>query len=373
MEKIQKFGSSLLEGVIFFPVVALFIGMSKWIAIYSDGVISTALEYTGLAILEHLGVIFSASMAYALTKDKHGISSLSAMIGFFITTGIYNQMNHNIEFQLDNSNVFIGFIIAIIVAISYNKCSDKKLISCFAFFSGRRIIPIITSFLSVLLSFCLLMIWPIIATILFYMVEGIAALGNIGAGLFGFLNRLLIPTGLHHVLNAAFWTPLIGINDIGNFWMSAESSYEGIKIGMYQAGFFPIFMFALPGAALAIYQSAKEEDKKRIGKVLLWGAISSFFTGVTEPIEFIFMLTSPILYFIHSALTGLSLYIAAKLNLIAGFGFSAGCIDFILSSNMPLASNIHLLIIEGISFFFIYYFLFKIAIKKFTVSIYSNI
>ena len=186
-------------------------------------------------------------------------------------------------------------------------------------------------------------------------------MGPFGAGIYGFLNRLLIPVGLHHALNGVFWLDVAGINDISNFW--ASKGTPGVT-GMYQAGFFPIMMFGLLGGALAFVHTARPAQKAKVASIMGAAAFASFFTGVTEPIEFAFMFVAPVLYLLHAVLTGISLFISATMHWIAGFGFSAGFVDLFLSSRMPMAVKWYMLIIQGIAFFAIYYFSFKFLIEK---------
>jgi PTS system N-acetylglucosamine-specific IIC component len=189
-------------------------------------------------------------------------------------------------------------------------------------------------------------------------------MGAVGAGIYGFLNRLLIPTGLHHALNAVFWFDTVNINDLANFWSS-----QGVKgmTGRYMAGYFPIMMFGLPGAALAMYHTARADRKKVVGSMLMAASISAFVTGLTEPIEFLFMFLSPLLYIVHSLLTGLSMYIAALMQWTAGFNFSAGLIDWTFSTLMPLANKPYMLLLQGLFFFALYYFVFRFFIKRFNL------
>ena len=187
-------------------------------------------------------------------------------------------------------------------------------------------------------------------------------MGAVGAAIYGFLNRLLIPVGLHHALNSVFWFDVAGINDIGNFW--AGTGTKGVT-GMYQAGFFPIMMFGLVGAAFAFIKTAKPENKEKIKSIMLAAGFATFFTGITEPVEFAFMFVAPGLYLLHAVLTGVSLFIAASMHWIAGFGFSAGLVDLVLSSNLPLANKPMMLVLQGLVFFVIYYFTFVAIIEKF--------
>ncbi|MGL5739146.1 MAG: PTS transporter subunit EIIC, partial [Plesiomonas shigelloides] len=201
--------------------------------------------------------------------------------------------------------------------------------------------------------------------------EGIQGMGAVGAGIYAFFNRLLIPVGLHHALNSVFWFDVAGINDIPNF-LGGQASIDAGKAvlgvtGMYQAGFFPIMMFGLPGAALAIYHTAKRENREKVASIMLAAAFAAFFTGVTEPLEFSFMFVAPVLYVIHALLTGISVFIAASMHWIAGFGFSAGLVDMVLSSRNPLATQWYMLVLQGFAFSAVYYFVFRFAIVKFNL------
>lgn len=220
-------------------------------------------------------------------------------------------------------------------------------------------------------AFVLLYVWPVIYDALVAFGEYIKNLGAYGAGIYGFFNRLLIPVGLHHALNSVFWFDVAGINDIPNFLGGQKSINDGLAVigitGRYQAGFFPIMMFGLPGAALAMYHTAKAANKDKTASIMMAAAFAAFFTGVTEPLEFSFMFVAPQLYLLHAFLTGISLYIAATMQWIAGFGFSAGLIDMVLSSRNPLAVHWYMLIVQGIAFFFIYYVTFRFVIVKFNL------
>ena len=243
----------------------------------------------------------------------------------------------------------------------YDKFYKVELPKALTFFSGRRLVPILTSVAAMLLSLVLYFIWPVLYSGLVTFGKSIVSMGPFGAGIYGFFNRLLIPVGLHHALNGVFWFDVAGLNDIGNFW--ASKGTKGIT-GMYQAGFFPIMMFGLLGGALAFVHTARPAQKAKVASIMGAAAFASFFTGVTEPIEFAFMFVAPVLYLLHAVLTGISLFIAASMHWIAGFGFSAGFVDLVLSSRMPMAVNWFMLILQGAVFFAVYYFSFKFVINK---------
>ena len=192
----------------------------------------------------------------------------------------------------------------------------------------------------------------------------ILGFGPVGAGIYVFLNRALLPLGLHHALNAVFWFDTAGINDLNLFWSGADGAVKGVT-GQYMTGFFPVMMFGLPAGALAMYHTAKDSKKKTAASLLLAGALASFFTGITEPLEFAFMFMAPGLYLVHAVLTGISAIVCAMLPFRIGFNFSAGFVDWFLSFKAPMAVNPWLLIPVGLVFAVIYYVVFRIVIVKF--------
>lgn len=388
MKKLQNLGKALMQPVAILPVAALFMGIGYWIDPNGWGAGSPVAAFfikAGGSVLDMIGILFAVGVAYGLAKDKNGAAALSGLVGFLVVTTLLAPAS--IAFyrgvdpatisvaegwgKINNGNVFIGIITAIIAAWCYNRFHNVKLHDALAFFSGRRLVPILTAFFSILASVVLYFIWPIIYSALVTFGEGIMNMGAVGAGIYGLFNRLLIPTGLHHALNAVFWFDIAGINDIPNFIGGAKSLAEGTAqigiTGMYQAGFFPIMMFGLPGAALAMYQEAKPQKKKVVMGLMIAGAFASFFTGVTEPLEFSFMFLAPLLYLMHAILTGISVAIAAAFHWTAGFGFSAGVIDFILSMRNPVANKPYMLLVMGVVFFAVYYLLFRFAIRKWNI------
>lgn len=375
MKYLQNLGKSLMLPVAVLPAAAILMGIGYGIDPEGWGEankVAAFLISAGSAILDFLPVLFAVGVAVGMAKEKDGSAALSGLVGFLIVTTVLSVDNvallQGIEAESVNAafanieNVFVGIISGLIAAAMYNRFSKTKLPDALAFFSGKRLVPIMTAGTMLLLSLLFLFIWPIAYSGLVAFGTAISNLGSVGAGLYGFFNRLLIPTGLHHALNSVFWFDVAGINDIANFWSSQGE--KGIT-GMYQAGFFPIMMFGLPAATLAMYHTAKTRRRKQVASLLMAAAFAAFLTGVTEPIEFSFMFLAPFLYVVHAALTGLSLFIASAFGWTAGFSFSAGAIDFFLSSRLPLANQPWMLIVQGLVFAVIYYFLFRFLIVKF--------
>ncbi|MGL4225165.1 MAG: N-acetylglucosamine-specific PTS transporter subunit IIBC [Vibrio sp.] len=378
----QKVGKALMVPVATLPAAAILMGIGYWIDPNGWGANSALAAFlikAGAAIIDNMSVLFAIGVAYGMSKDKDGAAALSGFVGFLVVTTLLSPGAVAQIQGIDPSavpaafgkinNQFVGILVGIVSAEIYNRFSSVELHKALAFFSGKRLVPILTSFAGIFIAFILMYVWPHVYGGLVTFGESIQDLGSAGAGIYAFFNRLLIPVGLHHALNSVFWFDVAGINDIPNFLGGAKSIAEGTGIpgitGMYQAGFFPIMMFGLPGAALAIYHTSTAKNKEKVASIMIAAGFASFFTGVTEPLEFSFMFLAPALYVLHAALTGLSVFIAASMQWIAGFGFSAGLVDMVLSSRNPLAVNWYMLIAQGLVFFALYYVIFRTAILKF--------
>ncbi len=374
MEKLQKLGRALMVPVAVLPAAAILMGIGYWIDPVGWGAnspVAALLIKAGASIIDSMPILFAVGVAYGMSKDKDGAAALAGLVGFLVVTTLLSPAAIAQFTKVDVTavapafgkinNQFVGIVVGVMSASLYDKFYKVELPKALTFFSGRRLVPILTSVAAMLLSLVLYFIWPVLYSGLVTFGKSIVSMGPVGAGIYGFFNRLLIPVGLHHALNGVFWFDVAGINDIGNFW--ASKGTKGIT-GMYQAGFFPIMMFGLLGGALAFVHTARPAQKAKVASIMGAAAFASFFTGVTEPIEFAFMFVAPVLYLLHAVLTGISLFIAASMHWIAGFGFSAGFVDLVLSSRMPMAVNWFMLILQGIVFFAVYYFSFKFVITK---------
>ena len=263
------------------------------------------------------------------------------------------------------ANPFIGILSGVIGSSCYNKFKNTKLPNWLAFFSGKRCVAIIAGLVSIVVSAVLLFVWPLLFGALVALGDAVAGMGVAGAGIYAFLNRLLIPTGLHHALNNVFWFDTIGLGDLQHFWAGETSADVTWSLGMYMSGFFPCMMFGIPGAALAMIQCAKPAKKKIAIGLVASAAVCSFVCGVTEPFEFGFMFLAPGLYVIYALLYGIFTIITVALGFRAGFSFSAGATDLLFSSTLPAAQKTVLIIPLGIAAFVVFYFVFLFAIKKF--------
>lgn len=374
---LQKIGKALMVPVAVLPAAAILMGIGYWIDPAGWGANSQLAGFlikAGESIIGSMGILFAVGVAYGMSKDKNGAAALAGLVGFLVVTTLLAPgtvaMLKGIDpadvpaafGKINNGNQFVGILVGVITSVLYNKFKDVELHKALAFFSGRRLVPIVTAATMIVVSFALMVVWPILFNGLVAFGTSFIGLGSVGAALYGFLNRLLIPVGLHHALNSVFWFDVAGINDLGNFW--ASNGTKGVT-GMYMAGFFPIMMFGLVGAAAAFVKTARPENKNKIKSIMLAAGFATFFTGVTEPMEFAFMFVAPGLYLVHAILTGISLFIASSMHWIAGFGFSAGLVDLILSSRMPLANMPYMLVLQGLAFAAIYYFSFVFIIEKY--------
>ncbi|WP_413304179.1 N-acetylglucosamine-specific PTS transporter subunit IIBC [Bacillus sp. 1P10SD] len=374
---LQRIGRSLMLPVAVLPAAAILMGIGYWIdptGWGADSPLAAFLIKAGGSIIDNIPILFAVGVALGMAKEKDGSAALSGLVAYLVVTTLLSTNTVALLQGIDPAkvdpafgkigNAFVGILSGIVASTMFNRFSHVKLPDALAFFSGKRLVPIMTAVSMLVASAILFFVWPVIFTGLVSFGEGIAKLGALGAGLYGFFNRLLIPTGLHHALNSVFWFDVAGISDITNFW--ASKGEKGVT-GMYQAGFFPVMMFGLPAAALAMVHTAKTKKKKQVASLMLAAGFAAFFTGVTEPIEFAFMFVAPMLYLVHAILTGLSLAIAAAFHWTAGFGFSAGLVDFVLSLRIPIANQPYMLLVQGLVFAVIYYFLFRFIIVKFNL------
>ncbi len=380
MKFFQRLGRSLMLPVAVLPVAAILSGISYWISSAAGGAntFSAFVGAAGGALLDNMPLLFAVGVSIGMANKTDGTSALAGLVSWLtITTllapatvknlmGIAKLEEVNPAFG-KVQNVFVGIIAGLIGAWCYNKFKDTKLPDALSFFSGKRSVAIVTAGLSLVVAVVLMFIWPVVYTGLVTFGEWISTLGPFGAGLYGFFNRLLIPTGLHHALNSVFWFDVAGINDLPNFLNGANGDGVYGVTGQYMSGFFPVMMFGLPGAALAMYMTAKTSRKKVTYGIMLSAAVASFFVGVTEPLEFAFMFVAPWLYLIHAVFTGISVGIAALLPTRLGFGFSGGFIDMFLQWMNPLAQNPWILLLMGVAWFFIYFFTFYFVIKRFNL------
>lgn len=386
MKYLQKLGKALMLPVAVLPICGILMGIGYALApavMGAEGATSGA-AYTigfllikaGGALIDNMAWLFAIGAAVGLA-DNDGTAGLAGLVSFLmmqqlLNPGVVGMVRHleegtatYIAFQKVAGNSFIGILAAIVGAACYNKFKDTQMPDWLAFFSGKRFVAIATGLISILVSVVLLFVWPVIFDALVAIGTAIAGMGGIGAGIYAFLNRLLIPTGLHHALNNVFWFDTIGLGDLNHFWAGDVTGQNGVtwSLGMYMSGFFPCMMFGIAGAALAMVKTAKNK-KAAIGLVVS-AAICAFVCGVTEPFEFGFMFLCFPLYVVYSALYGIFTIITYYSGFRAGFCFSAGATDLVFSASLPAAAKTWMIIPLGIAAFVVFYFVFYFAITKF--------
>ena len=386
MKFLQKLGKSLMLPVACLPICGLLMGIGYALSptTMQGGVPEGFLELLGVflvkaggALIDNMALLFVIGVGVGMSDDNDGTGGVAALASWlmittllsesFVTTirpSVADNQASIIAFQ-KIANPFIGILSGIIGSTCYNKFKGVKLPDWLSFFSGKRCVAIVAGVVSIVVSAVLLFVWPVVFGALISVGQAIAGMGAVGAGIYAFLNRLLIPTGLHHALNNVFWFDTIGLGDLGNFWAGKTSADVTWDLGMYMSGFFPCMMFGIPGAALAMIQTAKSTKKKVAIGLVASAALCSFVCGVTEPFEFAFMFLAPALYLIYAALYGIFTVITVLVGFRAGFCFSAGATDLVFSAALPAAQNTWMIMPLGIAAFAVFYVVFRFAIVKF--------
>lgn len=377
LAKLQKLGKSLMLPVATLPAAGILQGLGlidyqKDIPLGALGAflnqyVTPFMTSGALAILDNLPIIFAIGVAIGFAGDA--VAGLSALIGYMVLTRVLEQVPLQMPFIPDdvklNMGVLGGFFVGLWSAYLYNKFHNIKMPDWLGFFAGKRFVPIITAASTMVLAVLIGMIWSPVQDGISAFGNWVVGLGGIGSFIFGTANRLLIPLGLHHVLNSIAWF------QIGDYTNAAGEVVHGDlwrffagdpSAGMFMSGFFPIMMFAMPAAALAFMHTAKPSKRALVGSIFIGSALASFLTGITEPLEFAFMFVAPLLYVVHAILTGLSGLIMYALDVHLGFAFSAGLIDYLV--NLKLSTNAWILLPVGLAFGVVYYLLFRFLIVK---------
>lgn len=328
----------------------------------------------GGALIDNMAILFAIGIGVGMSEENDGTGGLAALASWLMITNLLSTANVSVIMTLSEDatlafdkiqNPFIGIIAGIIGSLCYNRFKGTKLPDFLSFFSGKRCVAIVAGVVSIIVSVVLLFVWPILFGALVALGEAIVSLDAVGAGLYAFFNRLLIPFGLHHALNNVFWFDTIGLGDLTHFWAGDTSADVTWSLGMYMSGFFPCMMFGIPGAALAMVHTAKSNKKKIAIGLVTSAAIAAFVCGVTEPFEFAFMFLAPALYVIYALLYAIFTVITVLVGFRAGFSFSAGLTDLVFSAPLPAAQNTWMIIPLGIAAFIVFYVVFRFAIVKF--------
>lgn len=388
MKYFQKLGKALMLPVATLPICGILMGIGYWLCPSTMqggevvGLLQTIgflLVKAGSALIDNMAILFAIGVGLGMSDDSDGVGGLAGMVSYLMMTTLLNPgvvgtimtleegTEKYIAFSKVGGNQFIGILAGVIGAACFNKFKAAKLPDWLAFFSGKRCVAIVTGVVSILVSVVMLFVWPIIFSGLVAIGNAIINMGLVGVGIYTFLNRLLIPIGMHHALSNVFWFDTIGLGDLTYFWAGKTSADVTWSLGMYMAGFFPCMMFGVPGAALAIIHCAKDNKKKVASGLVASAAVCAFICGVTEPFEFGFMFLAPVLYVIYSLLYAVFAMITVALGFRAGFSFSAGATDLLFSASLPAAAKTWVIIPMGIAAFVVFYVVFRFAITKFNL------
>jgi N-acetylglucosamine PTS system EIICBA or EIICB component len=384
---LSRIGRSLMLPIAVLPAAALLVRFGQDDMLGKDGLdwtdvggvnIAAILAKAGGVVFDNLPLLFAVGIAIGFARRSDGSTALAAVVGWLVFNTVFNEMvaDNVVQIRPDGTpvlptmGVLSGILMGIVTALLYQKFYRVKLVPWLAFFGGRRFVPIVTAGSAVILGIFFGAIWPPIGEGINNFGDWLVDQGGVGAGIYGTVNRLLIPFGLHNIINPIMWfivgeyTPPGGepvFGDLHRYFAGDPSS------GLYMAGFFPVMMFGLPAAALAITHCARPERRKIVGGIMLSAAFCSFLTGVTEPIEFAFIFVAPLLFGIHAVLTGISMWLADLLNIHIGFGFSASFIDFLLNVGKSNTHNPWLVWVVGAVYAVVYYVIFRWAIIRFNI------
>ncbi|MGC4946512.1 PTS transporter subunit EIIC [Streptomyces sp. DT224] len=379
---LQKVGRSLQLPIAVLPAAGLMVRLGQPDVFGADGLgwdkVAAVFGNAGGAITGSLPILFCVGVAIGFAKKSDGSTALAALVGFLVYSKVLQafpvteaviQKGADTAATYNDPGVFGGIIMGLLSAVLWQRYHRKKLVDWLGFFNGRRLVPIIMAFVGVIVGVFFGLIWEPIGDGISNFGEWMTGLGSGGAALFGLINRALIPIGMHQFVNTVAWFQL------GDFTNAAGEVVHGDiprfladdpTAGMFQSGFFPIMMFGLPAAAIAIAHCARPERRKAVMGMMVSLALTSFVTGVTEPIEFSFMFIAPVLYVLHAVLTAAAMAVTWGLGVHAGFNFSAGFIDYAL--NWTHATKPWMIIPIGLVFAAIYYVTFRFAITKFNLT-----
>ena len=373
MKYAYRLGKAVMLPVACLPVAGLLMGVGFWLDPVGQGenlLLAHVMILAGSVLIDNMSLLFTLGVAVGLADEQDGTAALTGVISWLMIQKILSPDNVVIltgnrvdasSFSYIN-NQFVGILSGWIGAYCCNKYRFKVFRGPLQIYGGRVYALMMATIYAALASIMLLFAWPYLHSVCLYVGESLIGTGALGAGVYGFLNRLLIPTGFHHVLNSVFWFDLAGIADLNSFW-NGTGVYG--QTGMYMTGYFPVMIFGLPGAALAMYHTAYPAQKKMAAGLLLTASLCSVLTGVTEPLEFAFMFLAPGLFLLHAILMGISMYICAALPFRIGFNFSAGLMDYFMCLNAPMTQNPGLLLPVGLLFGLLYYIVFRFCILHF--------
>jgi N-acetylglucosamine PTS system EIICBA or EIICB component len=352
---LQQLGRALMLPIAVLPIAGLLLRLGQ-----PDLLGWAAMASAGDAVFSNLGLLFAVGVGVGLARENHGAAGLAALVGFLVTTRAVETLLAAPPGTLTKLSIPVGLLSGIIAGHAYNRFSDINLPSYLSFFGGRRFVPIVSGLAGLALGVVLGYAWPFLERGMDATSHAILGAGSFGLFAYGLLNRILIITGLHHILNNFAWF-IVGdyhgaTGDLKRFFAGDPTA------GAFMSGFFPVMMFGLPGACLAMYHTARPERRAAVGGLLLSLGLTSFLTGVTEPVEFTFMFLAPVLFALHAVATGLAMVIMNLVGVRLGFSFSAGLFDYVL--NFSHAQRPLLLLPIGAAYFALYYGVFRYCIVR---------
>ncbi|MEV0824236.1 PTS transporter subunit EIIC [Nonomuraea rubra] len=406
MTVLQRLGRSLMLPIAALPAAALLQRFGQPDMLGSNGAepggladvagmawmndVAHVLAAAGAALFDNLPLLFAVGVAIGFARKSDGSTALAAVVGYLVFDRVTKAMFFESDIRdtvavkvaepegikeiVDNgiqnpTSVLGGIVIGLVAALLWQRFHRIKLPSWLAFFGGRRFVPIITSIVALLMGVAFGWLWPVIGEWIRHAGEALAAIGPIGTGIYGLINRLLIPLGLHHFVNSVVWYVVpqceVGGQVLGGDW----NCYFGgaPHSGQFMAGFFPVMMFALPAAALAMWRAAPAHRRATVGGIMLSAALASFVTGITEPIEFAFIFVAPLLLVVHAILTGLAMALTTLIGGQLGFGFSAGLLDLLLNASKSNTENLPGILILGLVYGLVYYAVFTFLIRRLNI------
>jgi PTS system N-acetylglucosamine-specific IIC component len=367
----QRIGKALMTPIAVLPIAAILLRLGFGDIPFISSDVANIMKVAGEAVFSNLDMLFAVGIAYGLAKNNDGAAALAGAVGLLISKAVYLEIDKDL-----NMGVFIGIIIGMLAGTLYNRFHNIKPPEFLGFFGGKRFVPIITALSAILVGVLAGYFWHYAQSAIDTFSHTIINLDEVGSFIYGTLNRLLIPLGLHHILNSVFLfqvgdyeyikdgATVVANGDLHRFFAGDPTA------GVYMAGFYVVMMFGLPAMALAIYVTTPKEQRKKAGAILIGVAFTSFLTGITEPLEFLFLFIAPLLFLLHALLTGLALATAHFLDIHHGYGFSAGFIDYVI--NYKLATNPLLILPLGLVFAVIYFTLSYYIIKIFKYNIFAE-
>lgn len=402
MGVLQRLGRSLMLPIAVLPAAGLLLRLGQDDLLGRTG--NALLDHTaavfaaaGGALFDHLPLLFAVGVATGFARKADGSTALAALVGYLVFHAVSMTMffalfdaelrktitkevadetrpgvtDTVLDLGAQNpTRVLGGIVMGLTAALLWQRFHRTRLPSWLAFFGGRRLVPILTAFAGLALGVLFGLLWPVLGTWVGAFGAWLAAHSTVGAGVYGMVNRALLPLGLHHIVNNVIWTQVpecvAGGRRLAGDLVCFTNGAPGY--GGFEAGMYPALMFGLPAAAIAIWRAAPPHRRSSVGSIMISAALTAFLTGITEPIEFAFVFVAPVLFVAHIVLTGVSLAVASALGAKLAFGFSSGLIDLVLYGTAPNAQGVAIVIGMGLVYAAVYYAVFSLLIRRLNIA-----